>query len=60
LRFRGEYARFSDLSEENIAPHPGEDMEVIQSKLNNSGRMSGNEQFDSITDDMIPIDRSPF
>ena len=60
LRFRGEYARFSDLSEENIAPPPGEGMEVIQSKLNNSGRMSGNEQFDSITDDMIPIDRSPF
>ena len=56
LRFRGEYARFANIDEGGLPPFPGEEGEIIQSRMNEGpSPMSGNEQFDSITPDMMPF-----
>ncbi len=53
LRFRGEYARFANMNEDNLPPLPGEDAGVIRSKLNTPAEQD--DRFDSITPDMAPF-----
>ncbi len=58
LRFRGEYARFANIDDDNLPPMPGEESGVIRSKLN--AAPSADEQFNSITADMAPSESAPF
>jgi replicative DNA helicase len=56
LRFRGEFARFANIEDEGQVPFPGEEGEIIQSRMNERiPSMSGDDQFDSITSDMAPF-----
>ncbi len=53
LRFRGEYARFANLNEDNLPPLPGEEAGVIRSRLNTPEEPD--DRFNSITPDMAPF-----
>jgi replicative DNA helicase len=66
LRFRGEYARFANISDESLPPMPGEidDNTILPSKSNsNNVNIDGSDPLDGITVDMAPMnmtDEPPF
>ena len=59
MRFQSEYARFSDINDE-VIPLPTEDGTIKQSKVNTKTNSMQDEAFDSISDDMAPLNDSPF
>ena len=59
MRFQSEYARFSDINDENI-PLPTEDGTIRKSKVNKMETKTDDGSFESISDDMAPLNDSPF
>ena len=59
MRFQSEYARFSDIND-TVIPLPTEDGTIKQSKVNSHTTKMQDEAFDSISDDMAPLNDSPF
>lgn len=63
MRFRGEYARFSNISEDELAGLTSEDDTIRPSRMNRINEATGDQEdaFNSISPDSMPNDtRVPF
>lgn len=60
LRFRGEYARFANISDDSMPPLPGDSGDTILPSKSNVGSVSidGNDPIDGLTADMMPMSTS--